>query len=124
LTLRVTVSDGPHLASDTVDITVLGSGDGGTEGGGGGGGPDAAPDAAKDGSSDAKTDAPTDAKSDAPTDAQADGGKSDGGTVPTGGGADDGCSCSQAVGHDAKTGGLLAPFFGALAFFVSRRRRR
>jgi large repetitive protein len=150
LTFRLQVNDGPHGASDTVDIIVGGGGgggmDGGTDGGrdggggaagtgaggsagrggagaGGAGGAAGARDAAAD-RGDAVSDAPRDGASDARTDARSDGGAGVGGNGP--GSDDDGCGCriAQPKTGTSNAGTWAAPLLGAVALLAGRRRRR
>jgi len=147
VTLRLQVNDGPHGASDTVNIIVAGGGggmdagtdsgtDAGRDGGGGAGGAggtdagrDGAAgaaggrDAATDGVTDVTaTDAPRDGATDVRTDAR------DSGTAGAGGsgGGDDGdCGCriAQSQSRPSNTGAWAASVLGAVALFARRRRR-
>jgi MYXO-CTERM domain-containing protein len=147
LTFRLQVNDGPHGASDTVNIVVGGGGggtDGGTDGGrdggggsagaGGAGGTDAGRDgsAGADGGRDAAPDGVTDAAasdvrrdvvSDARGDVRPDGAAGAGGS---GGGEDDGCGCriAQSQSRPSNAGAWAAPLLGAIALLAGRRRRR
>jgi large repetitive protein len=145
LTLRLQVNDGPHGASDEVNIIVGGGGgpDAGTDGGidagrdgaggaSGAGGTDAGrsggagvagADAGRDGAVDAgdarPSDAPTDARDAA--DVRRDGTGGAGGTGPA---DDEGCDCRIAQRKDRQSGaGWAAPLLGAIALLARRRRR-
>ena len=146
LTLRLQVNDGPHGASDTVDIIVGGGGgmDAGTDSGidagrdgaagsGGAGGMDggrggaagSAVDAGRDAPTDGTTDVrPSDATSDARgdvADARRDGTGGTGGSGPV---DDEGCDCRIAQPKDRQSNaGWAAPLLGAIALLARRRRR-